>query len=282
MARHRMPRPLTDYQQVPKVAPPPHYLTHTVKVGETVKTQILELADLPENTDLIPWPEFLVAAVRRYPLNGALVIGLAVMLAGALWIFGPAYLPATILPGLTIAVVGGVVFIAAGPFANSATRSAYVIRSSKHGRPDVDHQKWWRSDFARFPDQYKVEIGGRRSIWLDCIDGKVRPFDPWLASMPTTILDGKSNLYIHPISPAQVGGIEVIEKSTKRIAQHRESSEREALQQGAMAILTVVGLGAMFLAGQTAMDKFIGGETPAAVSVAPNTETETGVVNLGK
>lgn len=223
---------------------------------------------LPADTNLIPWPTFVVKACIRFPAWGigmllaasltGLVMGLVVKSAGQdeLWI------------GAAISGALTVMILLAKPLDSSVTRPACVFLKDGAGGVYLDEQRWWRDAAIKVPDGIKFPEGRNRVAWMDAMDFKpaedtVWPysiigirFDPWLAPMPATITTSVRGEKVRHISSATVGGVDAAIRAAQRFARWRESDPRDSVRQGLMVAAIFGCLIALWMAGEKAMAWF--------------------------
>ena len=205
----------------------------------------------------VPWPTFLLMAVRRYPgrtlplLTAVAVPALAV--AGGIVLFYPAMIQ-------YILVVGLLAYIAATVLVERSVTRAVMVILPDQDRVQVDEQRWWFDDERAIPDVYKLWNGKRAIAWLYPVEGgSFMPFSPWNpAYSPLKLVAPKKGTAQAasqaPASSAHIAGIRTTMNAAGRIARHRTPDGKEIARYGLMAMIILFGLLAVYLAGNKAID----------------------------
>ncbi len=195
---------------------------------------------LHQDTNLIPWPTFLIAALKRrtgFAIYFALTI---IALVAGLYSFGYLFLvPASVLVCSVIATV----------IADSKlTRPVVVYHLDSGDNVFADHQKWWLEDAMTWPDEFKPDHMGTRVLWIDGID-KDNPiaFHPWLAPAPSGEVDEKGEPVV-PVTGSMVAATRAMAKAVSKIMKYTEPTPGEKLRQGLMAAVLGVALIAILMA----------------------------------
>lgn len=201
------------------------------------------------DTNLIPWPNFLISSMkRRRDLGAMFLLSIVAVVAVALTVVYPAMGSLTV-----IALFTGVGVVSMG-FAVLAdrmlTRPVVVYRKDSAGQAFEDHQKWWAEDALKWPDIYKLAFNKKRVLWIDALDEKnLLPFMPWIAPQPTSSADGTL-----PVTGSRVASVVATSKAVAQIMKYKEPSPGEKVQQGLIAVIIIGSFIAMLMAGTTAID----------------------------
>lgn len=191
------------------------------------------------DTNLIPWPTFPFAAVKRNKEYGLMFAAL---------LFSGIYVSVTAAPGI-IGFFSVIALITLGPvvftlfLASRLTADVVVFRFDSSGWPCEDWQKWWNSDVLEWPDAYKFDFEGRRVLFIDGLEKSPLNFDPWIAELPK-----RSSAGDEPITGSRVSGERATSKAIDRIAKFRPQTTGDQIQQGLMVGAIAVSMIAILMA----------------------------------
>ncbi len=196
------------------------------------------------DTNLIPWPTFIVTAYKRRKsmaimfgvIGACLALFISTTAAGIVgWSLAP----------LVFVLVAGVITVGTAMYADSAaTKTVIVYRKDSAGLVIEDHQKWWIEDVMKWPDSHKMFYNGSRVLFIDALGDDPIPLDLWIKPSPSA-LEGKGKM---PVTGTRVASIKAKERSAARVLKYRESDPGEKFQQGLFAGVIVVSLIATLMA----------------------------------
>jgi len=191
------------------------------------------------DTNLIDWPSFVIEAMKRRRDYMAIAGGLPLLVVG----IAALYLPVMFLP---LAVIGAVVagIAAAVYLAESSTRPVVVERYDESGDACQDHQSWWATDAATWPDKHKRTFNGKRVLWIDRLDDEAPPipFNPWINPIP--VPDEKTL----PVTGSRVAAVRAKSGGASRILKYRTPTPGENFQQGLMVAVILGSFVAILMA----------------------------------
>lgn len=199
-----------------------------------------------QDTNLIPWPNFLFACLwRRKEYGLAYLVGL---FATYYFTFVLAYpLVGPLVVGIATMVAGLFSIVAAVLLDGQMTRPIVVYRRDSGDQVFQDHQRWWVEDAMHWADAFKLEHGNKRVLWIDGIDPESPiPFNPWLADPPVAEIDAKGKSRI-PVTGTRVASVTAKMKSVAKIMKYREPTPGETLRQGLMVGALAIGLVAILM-----------------------------------
>ncbi len=195
---------------------------------------------LHQDTNLIPWPSFLFAALKRR-VAFAMYFALAtIALVAVLYWYGYLFLvPASVVVFAVIAAV----------IADSKlTRPVVVYHRDSGDNVFEDHQKWWVEDAMTWPDEFKLDHLGKRVLWINGIDtNNPIVFNPWLAPIPSGEQDEKGEPLI-PVTGSRVAATRAKAKAVSKIMKYTEPTPGQQLRQGLMAGVLAIALIAILMA----------------------------------
>jgi len=128
------------------------------------------------------------------------------------------------------------------------TRLVFVI-SEDEDRIMIDDQSWWRDEERQIPDAFKYWNGKRSEAWLYKSGEQYEPFVAW--AEPLEIGSDSA-------SAAHVAGVRTTMNAAEKMARHRQRDSREMARYGLLAVLALGGLLFAYLAGNEALDVFVG------------------------
>ena len=139
------------------------------------------------DTNLIPWPTFIVTAYKRRKsmaimfgvIGAALALFISTTAAGLVgWALAP----------LIFVLVFGLIAIGAAMYADAAsTKTVVVYRRDSAGQVTEDHQKWWTEDVMKWPDAHKMFHNGSRVLFIDALGEDPIPLDLWIKPPPSAL-----------------------------------------------------------------------------------------------
>ncbi|KKK49055.1 hypothetical protein LCGC14_3138940, partial [marine sediment metagenome] len=195
---------------------------------------------LHDDTNLIPWPSFFFAALKRrrdFAIYFALAI---IVLIAILYSFGYLFLVPTSV--LVFAVIAAVVAD------SKLTRPVVVYHHDSGGNVFEDHQKWWVEDAMTWPDEFKLDHSGKRVLWIDGLDtDNPIAFNPWLAPVPSGEEDEKGEPLI-PVTGSRVAATRAKAKAVSKIMKYTDPTPGEKLRQGLMVGVLAIALIAILMA----------------------------------
>lgn len=232
-------------------------------MGDSGDRRFFEGVAFPEDTNIsAPWPFFLARAAAKY--RGATLVYIAVAGVPVFALGAVLYFTAPALGYMTSLYATLLTWAAATMLAERKLTRLVVVIRPEDDIACIDEQKWWRDDERSIPDSVKRwDEDRRRSVaWLYPVETEVAseagettvvralaPFTAW--SKPLVINDKQA-------AASHIAGIKTTMASSERIARHREPDGREAMRHGLLAVLALVGLLAIYLAGSRALETFTG------------------------
>ena len=195
-----------------------------------------------ESTCLIPWPQYLVRAVRKHPLP--LLVGIAAAIELLLVAYAAQLV--ALVPAALIAPMAG--FLLCGL---TATRPVVLFLKSSTGHIYVSEERWWKRDVLTWPDSLKFSSASGRTLWLDLTGTTPVPFDPEQA--PRDREDGNGWV----ATTAQFADIDLAARAYRAKFQW-DSPLSDTIKLGLAVAVIIASLFAMFLAGDRAIQTFTG------------------------
>ncbi len=216
----------------------------TLELPPVIKNRWGESYWVPEDTNMLPFLDFLIEATKRSPIIAGLFGGGA-LLSGIIGYF--------IMPMMSLYLVLGVAIGYYFFLDSYSTRRQLVFRKGEMSETYLDEQKWWKADSEFFPDGAKyVHKNKRVGVWEVVGSDGIRPFDAWVAPVSSDSVEG-----------SEVGNITAMMRGAKDIASHRELTQNEKLAMGMFALIIVVCFIAVILAsGQIGEMQNGDGNTP--------------------
>ena len=178
----------------------------------------------PEDTNLIPWFDFIKVASFKNPKVFFMFAAVAVLSMAIGYILTPV---AVFWAGL--AVMGYyAVFID-----NYSTRRMLVFRQGSSDEIYLDEQKWWKDTAEIWPDGSKYLHRNKRvGVWEDTGAG-LRPFDCWAAPISEDGAEG-----------SDVGNIGALQEAGRKVVRFQEAGTFEQIKLGMFALI----IGGMLMA----------------------------------
>ena len=231
-----------------------------VRVGSGKAQHDARTTDLPVNTCLLPWPDFLLAAMLRFkPIAAGMIIG-SLVLVGVLLLLRPV-LPDNLEPGLLFSAPFLLVMVAARFIDSGTTRRVVVIMRDEQRGIYIDEQRWWKDEAAAWPDGYKWDQDRARVLWLDAQEPQcVRPFWPWGYPLPRDTKEGDK--VQKAITTARAAGINTTRREVYKLNSWRESDVAERITQLFFGLIIGGSLIALWIGADRAIALF-GPQPPA-------------------
>ena len=208
---------------------------------------------LHEDTNLIPWPNFVGQCFKKRKDLAAMFIFAGILVtAGA--VGGGLMLSEAMMPLIVSGVVGFYCY-GVGLLCDAwVTRPVVGYRMDSSGRVCQDHQKWWVEDALLWPDADKQSHNKKRVLWLDGFSsGRAgylpTAFNPWLAPLPVGSAPG-----LMPVTGTRVAAIKAKMRQVARVGRYREPDPKEKFAQGLLVGAIAACLVAVLMAANRATE----------------------------
>lgn len=220
-----------------------HPEEETCALRHIESTRPMVATDLPANTDLIPWPAFAIHAVRGAWRHDRRFVVINGAIAAFLLLVVSSFLPVILamnLPGLLVGLSSPFAMLAAYAVVSvyldkRLTSPAFMVTQTAHGWREIDWQRLWKWDAAKFPDGLKHDFELNRLPYLDISGEHVRVFNAHAAPLPDPSKRPNSDTF--EATPEMLGSVETYMKDTKAEHQDVEVDRATMIRWGLMVAL---------------------------------------------